>query len=83
MAHQFSLAKNNFYNISTEICDQLPRFKFWVRFLNLYSKASVAFTAKPTLVHDALQQLWTSAVTFGSKSTPMVSGLPWQVESMR
>jgi hypothetical protein len=36
----------------------------------LYSKASLAFTAKPTLVHDALQQLWTSAVTFGSKSTP-------------
>ncbi|KAK1347353.1 hypothetical protein POM88_055043 [Heracleum sosnowskyi] len=70
MAHQFSLAKNNFYNITTEVGDNLPRFKFWVRFLNLYSKASVAFTAKPQLVHDALLQLWTTAVTFGNKTTP-------------
>ncbi|KAK1389921.1 hypothetical protein POM88_018099 [Heracleum sosnowskyi] len=70
MAHQFSLAKNNFYNVDTEIGDQLPRFKSWIRFLNLYSRASHAFTAKPTLVHDALQQLWTSAVTFGSKTDP-------------
>ena len=70
MVHQFSLAKNNFYNIPTEIGDQLPRFKFWVRFLNLYSKASFAMTVRPPLVHDALQQLWTSAVPYGSKSTP-------------
>ncbi|KAK1389933.1 hypothetical protein POM88_018111 [Heracleum sosnowskyi] len=71
MAHQFSLAKNNFFNVDTEIGDQLPRFKHWIRFLNLYSRASHAFTAKPTLVDNALQQLWTSAVTFGSKTEPL------------
>lgn len=64
----FAIAKTNYSCVLSPNSVPSNKYQFWVRFLNDMSNIRYALTAHPTLIHNALCALFTTAIDTSSNS---------------
>lgn len=69
LCKNFEIVSTNLTSVSEPCSVSTPRYRYWVRFLNEYSNVRYALVTRTTLNHDALREIYCSAVDTSSKET--------------